>query len=73
MTYINGATNEPIPLSQIDALIQLSEFCHQEFYYECTLAPLRDEDVDFAFWTDRHGEENVYFTGTNIKIKMYST
>ena len=26
---------------------------------------IRNEDVDFAFWTDRHGEQNIYFTGAN--------
>jgi len=65
VTYVNGDTNEPIPLSQIIALIQLSDYCDQAFYYECTLAPLQDEDINFAFWTDRHGEKNVYFTGSN--------
>ena len=63
VTYINGATNEPIPLSQIDSLKQLSSHCLQTFYYECTLAPLRDDSIDFAYWTDRHGEKNLYFTG----------
>jgi len=65
VTYINGATNEPIPFSQIDSLIQISDYCVQEFYYECTLAPLRAEELDYAFWTDRHGGKNVYFTGSN--------
>jgi len=63
--YINGATNEPVPLSQIEALIQLSDSCVQSFYYECILAPLQTEDIDYAFWTDRHGEKNTYFTGSN--------
>ena len=63
VTYINQATNEPVPLTQIDALIQVSDYCEQGFWYECTLAPLRIEEVDFAFWTDRNGEQNIYFTG----------
>jgi len=65
VTYINQATNEPVPLTQIDALIQVSDYCEQGFWYECTLAPLRIEEVDFAFWTDRNGEQNIYFTGAN--------
>ena len=65
MTYINGATNEPVPATQLESLIQLSETCVQSFHYDCTLAPLRDEDVDYAWWTDRHGEQNIYFTGEN--------
>ena len=63
VTYIDGSTREQIPLSQIVSLIQLSDYCDQGFYYKCKLAPLQDEDIDFAFWTDRHGEQNVYFTG----------
>lgn len=65
VTYIDGATTDEVPLSQIVSLIQLSEYCDQGFYYQCTLAPLQDEDIDFAFWTDRHGEQNIYFTGSN--------
>jgi len=45
--------------------MQLSQYCVQGFYYECTLAPLRADEADFAYWTDRHGEKNVYFTGEN--------
>ena len=41
VSYINGETNEIIPIGQIEALIQLSDSCHQSFHYECTLAPLR--------------------------------
>ena len=69
MTYINGATNEPVPATQLESLIQLSETCVQSFLYDCTLAPLRggvgEDVVDYAWWTDRHGEQNIYFTGEN--------
>ena len=50
-------------MTQIESLIQLSESCDQEFHYDCTLAPLTSEDVDYAFWEDRHGNTNEYFTG----------
>merc|ERR550519_2739234 len=52
VTYISGSTNEEVPDTQIDALMQLSEYCVQGFYYECTLAPLRADEADFAYWTD---------------------
>ena len=57
-------------MTQIESLIQLSDFCDQEFLYDCTLAPLSDEDVDFAYWEDRYGNKNNYFTGN---VELYST
>ena len=62
-SYPDGDTNVPVPMSQIESLIQLSEFCDQEFQYDCTLAPLTTEDIDFAYWEDIAGGKNNYFTG----------
>ena len=62
-SYLDGDSRIPIPMSQIESLIQLSESCVQDIQYDCTLAPLAVEDVDFAFWEDRTGEKNNYFTG----------
>ena len=70
-TYVDGQTNTKLPISQIQSLIELSEYCEQTFYYECTLAPLTvshtDEDIDYAFWEDRHGNINNYFTGKMVR------
>ena len=63
VTYASAEDGEIIDPSQLEALIDLSSECKQSFYYECTLAPLRKEDVDYAFWTGRDGKQNVYFTG----------
>jgi hypothetical protein len=57
-----------IEFSQLEALTELSSECQQSFYYECTLAPLRFEDIDFAYWTGRNGQNNVFFTGSNPSI-----
>ena len=69
ITYIstdNERINERIiEPSQLEALIDLSLECKQSFYYECTLAPLRTEDVDYAYWVGRDGKKNVYFTGSD--------
>ena len=46
----------------------MSSDCEQSFYYECTLAPLRTEDVDYAFWYGRDGKKNVYFTGSDSNM-----
>ena len=65
ITYIaiDGQSQTPVPMTQIESLIELSEYCQQDFRYDCTLAPLTSEDVDFGFWEDRHGTINNYFTG----------
>ena len=72
-TYVDGQTNTQLPISQIQSLIELSEYCEQTFYYECTLAPLTvshtDEDIDYAFWEDRHGNINNYFTGKMVQVE----
>jgi len=65
ITYINGLTHEDVSMYQIVSLIELAAYCEQEIQYDCTLAPLTAEDVDYAFWEDRQGETNVYYTGSN--------
>ena len=62
-SYLDGDSRIPIPMSQIESLIQLSESCVQDIQYDCTLAPLALDGIDFAFWEDRTGEINNYFTG----------
>ena len=61
-SYMDGDTRVPIPLSQIESLIELSDFCDQDFHYDCNMAPLTN-GPDFAFWEGRTGEMNNYFTG----------
>ena len=65
LTYVSGNDGKIIDISQLEALISLSSECEQSFYYECTLAPLRLQDVDRAFWIGRDGQKNVYFTGSD--------
>ena len=65
LTYFSENDGKIIEISQLEALISLSSECEQSFYYECTLAPLRLEDVDRAFWIGRDGQKNVYFTGSD--------
>ena len=60
---MDAGTEQPVQSTQILSLIELSEKCEQEFHYECNLAPLSDNGVDYAFWEDRHGDKNTYFTG----------
>ena len=64
LTYISGDDGKEISISQLEALIELSSDCAQSFYYECTLAPLRTENIDYAYWIGRNGDKNVYFTGS---------
>ena len=65
ITYISGDSGKSIETSQIEALIDLSSECEQSFYYECTLAPLKTANVDYAYWFGRDGQKNVYFTGSD--------
>jgi len=65
ITYINGLTSSAISMYQIISLIELASYCEQDFHYDCTLAPLMDESINYAFWEDRHGEKNIYYTGSN--------
>ena len=58
LTYVSGDDGKVIESSQLQSLIELSSDCHQSFYYECTLAPLRFQDVDLAYWTSRDGQKN---------------
>ena len=69
-SYPDGEGRVPIPMSQIESLIQLSEYCEQDIQYDCTLAPLTVEGVDMAFWEDRTGETNNYFTGEHNAVDM---
>ena len=66
----DGQSRVPVPMTQIESLIQLSDICEQEFSYDCTLAPLRAENVDFAYWEDRHGDKNDYWTG-NVELYKF--
>lgn len=66
--YINGANSEPVEKSQLEALIELSNVCEEDFHYNCKSAPLKVGDVDYAFWEDRHGGKNMYFTGSNYGV-----
>ena len=65
LTYVSGNDGKVIEISQLESLIDLSSECHQSFYYECTLAPLRFQDVDLAYWTGRDWQKNVFFTGSS--------
>ena len=69
VNYINGETSEPVPSTQIEALLQLSKTCVQAFQYDCMLAPLSDTNTDFAWWTNRHGERNMFVCDCDQQAK----
>ena len=45
-------------------------FCRKVFLimYILNSAPLEAEGVDYAFWVDRHGLNNTYFTGNVLSF-----
>ena len=73
VTYQNGNPAESVPLSQIEALIDISSTCEQSFEYDCVMAPLRDEDVDLAFWTGRDGSRKHDSEFVKITKNIYDT
>ena len=53
------------PKEQINALMALSETCYQDLDFGCFMAPLRFDDVDQGFWTDKNGNAQNFFHGDN--------
>ncbi|XP_057369391.1 uncharacterized protein LOC130690394 [Daphnia carinata] len=49
---------------QIKALIELSAQCHQSIVYECHYAPFEFNNVPFAWWSDRNGNPQYFWTGS---------
>jgi len=68
LKYVSGDDGHLIETSQLQALVELSSNCEQTFYYECTLAPLRNQDVDYAYWIGLDGKTNTYFTGSDSSV-----
>ena len=68
LKYVSGDDGHFIETSQLQALVELSSNCEQTFYYECTLAPLRNQDVDYAYWIGLDGKTNTYFTGSDSSV-----
>ena len=68
LMYVSGDDGHHIETSQLQALVELSSNCEQTFYYECTLAPLRNQDVDYAYWIGLDGKKNIYFTGSDSSM-----
>ena len=55
--------NYNAPDQQIQALIELSDTCHQDIDFGCFLAPLRFEGVDLGYWSDKNGDFQYFFSG----------
>ena len=54
------------PMEQIQSLIELSNTCSQEITYNCFLSPLQDEGVNYGFWKDKNGEDQIYWTDSHF-------
>ena len=53
------------PKQQIEALMSLSESCYQDLDFGCFMAPLRFDEFDHGFWTDKDGNAQAFFNGNN--------
>ncbi|XP_045028722.1 uncharacterized protein LOC123471449 isoform X2 [Daphnia magna] len=45
---------------QIEALIQLSTYCHQNIMYHCRKTPLNFDGIAYAWWNDKDGERHEF-------------
>ena len=52
-------------MEQIKTLIELSDSCRQTIRYDCFLSPLQDEGVNYGYWVDKNGDDQIYFIGSN--------
>ena len=53
------------PHDQMQALIQLSENCEQTIRYDCLLAPLNDDNLNYGYWNDKQGDPQYYWDGSH--------
>lgn len=56
-------------MAQIQALIGLSESCHQEIKFDCFLAPIFVNGVPHAYWVNNKYQNETYFAGSNASLK----
>ena len=54
------------PKEQIQSLIELSNTCNQQIKYDCFLSPLQIEGIDFGFWRDKNGDDQIYWTDSHF-------
>ena len=54
------------PIEQIHSLIELSNTCNQQIKYDCFLSPLQIEGIDFGFWRDKNGDDQIYWTDSHF-------
>ena len=52
-------------IEQIKTLIELSESCSQSIRYDCFASALEDGGVNYGYWVDRNGQDQIYWTGAN--------
>jgi len=53
------------PMSQIETLKSLSEFCYQKISFGCFLSGLEANGVPTGVWIDKDGNDQDYFVGAN--------
>ena len=61
-----------VPMSQLNALIDISATCTQRLTFSCFLAPLSVIDDPVGVWVNRQNHDEVYFTGIKkVFILLY--
>ena len=65
MCYYLSVDYTSASMAQIEALIQLSDTCKQEIKCVCFLAPLFVNGAPQAFWVNKNGKNESYFSGSD--------
>ena len=59
-------------MEQIKTLIELSDSCSQPIRYDCFASSLQDEGINYGYWLDKNGEDQIYFIGSNYDTHVCS-
>ena len=57
-------------MNQLKSLIELSDSCSQSIRFDCLMAPLNDDGVNYGAWINRDGRKEIYFDGDNHGVHM---
>ncbi|KAK4011386.1 hypothetical protein OUZ56_020500 [Daphnia magna] len=55
---------------QMLALAHLSAQCYQSIKYDCNYAPLKLNDVTYAWWNDKNGNPQYFWAGNNNRVHI---
>ncbi|XP_045033516.1 uncharacterized protein LOC116928447 [Daphnia magna] len=57
-------------LRQMAALAELSSECSQSIKYDCVSSPLERNGISYAWWNDRNGNPQYFWSGSNSRVHV---